>query len=336
MSLLVGSLAIASAAQAQVDPNFYVFLAFGQSNMEGNATLPSPAMASNARFQDLSPVTCGSRTQGKWFTAQSPLVRCDSKYSLLESFGKTMMAQLPTEIKIGIVPVAVAGTAITGFDPTGAKAYYSTQQSWMQSIANQYGGDPYARLVAMGKVAQQTGVIKGILLHQGETDAGQAGWADKVKTIYNKLLTDLGLKAADVPLLAGEVYNNAGTNAGINKLPGVVPTAYVISSSGCAAGSDNLHFSVAGYDALGTRYAQKMISLLPKSSLEARKPVADRMTGRDYSVYDLKGVQVASFHATDADAVESSWNTVRQNLSGGIYWMKNAASGVPLRVLNER
>lgn len=336
LGLAVAGMVLVPQANAQVDPNFYVFLAFGQSNMEGNAALPSPAMASNARFQDLSAVTCGSRTQGKWFTAQSPLVRCDSKYSLLESFGKTMMAELPATIKIGIVPVAVAGTAITGFDPTQAKSYYSSQQSWMQSIANQYGGEPYARLVAMAKVAQQTGVIKGILLHQGETDAGQAGWADKVKTIYNKLLSDLSLKAADVPLLAGEVYNNAGTNAGINKLPGVVPTAYVVSSSGCAAGSDNLHFSVAGYDALGARYAQKMIPLLPKSSLEGRKPVSDKVTGGDYSVYDLKGVQVASFHAADAASVESSWNGVRQNLPSGIYWMKNAASGVPHRVLNER
>ena len=205
LGLTMAAMALAPSVNAQVDPNFYVFLAFGQSNMEGNAALPSPAMAANQRFQDLSPVTCGSRSQGKWFTAQSPLVRCDSKYSLLESFGKTMMAELPSNIKIGIVPVAVAGTAITGFDPTQAKSYYAGQASWMQSIANQYGGDPYARLVAMGKIAQQTGVIKGILLHQGESDAYQAGWADKVKTIYNKLLSDLGLKAADVPLLAGVV-----------------------------------------------------------------------------------------------------------------------------------
>src|SRR5690606_35748484 len=41
-----------------------------------------------------------------------------------------------------------------------------------------------------------------------------------------------------------------------------IPTAHVISSSGCTAVSDRLHFTTAGYRLLGERYAQKMLSLL--------------------------------------------------------------------------
>ncbi|HOX51663.1 MAG TPA: hypothetical protein PKY05_09260, partial [Fibrobacteria bacterium] len=135
--------------------------------------------------------------------------------------------------------------------------------------------------------------------------------------------------------LAGEVYNNAGTNTGINKLPGVVPTSYVISSSGCAAGSDNLHFNVSGYDLLGSRYAQKMISLLPKSSIEVQKSMSAKGSVGDYLVFDLKGVQVASFHVGDI-SLEAGWEGVRRNLPSGIYWMKNTSSGVPHRVFNDR
>jgi len=330
----VAGLAFAQSAQAQVDPNFYVFLAFGQSNMEGNAAVPSPAPTFSSRFQSLSAVTCGSRTQGKWATAASPIVRCDTKYCPLEYFGKTMTDSLPASIKVGVVAVAVAGTAITGFDPTGYQAYYSSAASWMQAIANQYGGNPYQRLIDMAKVAQQTGVIKGILLHQGETDAGQAGWADKVKKIYNQMLTDLSLKATDVPLLAGEVYNNAGTNAGIDKLPQSVPTSYVISSSGCAAGSDNLHFTVAGYQLLGTRYAQKMLSLLPKSTSIASQAAPTVYASADYAVFDIRGTRVAGFHAQDAASVDGQWNGLRSSLPRGIYWIKSTGTESARKVVN--
>lgn len=35
---------------------------------------------------------------------------------------------------------------------------------------NAYGGWPYGKLVEMARLAQQEGVIKGILLHQGESN----------------------------------------------------------------------------------------------------------------------------------------------------------------------
>ena len=184
-------LALAGLTNAQVDPNFYVFLAFGQSNMEGNAAPPSPAVTLSSRYQELSPVTCtGSgvtRTEGKWSTAASPIVRCDTKFSPLEYFGKTLTDSLPSTIKIGIVPVAVGGVRITGLYPVANVAYFTGSaargEGYMATFAAEYGGDTYARLVAMGKVAQQTGVIKGILMHQGESWAGgNPLWPDSVKT----------------------------------------------------------------------------------------------------------------------------------------------------------
>jgi hypothetical protein len=325
-----------------VDPNFYVFLAFGQSNMEGNAAVPSPAPPTYSRYQELSPVTCGSRTQGKWATATSPIVRCDTKYSLLEYFGKTLVDSLPSNIKIGIVPVAVGGTPIWGFMPNGVgKAFYAslagTSSSYMLTWANEYGGDPYARLVAMGKIAQQTGVIKGILLHQGETDAYKSGWADSVKTIYNSILSDLSLKAADVPLLAGEVYNNAGQIAAIDALPKTITTSYVISSKDCPAQSDNLHFTVPGYQTLGTRYAQQMLKLLPKSTAISPSTKAANLTyNADYVVFDVRGTRVAGFHATDAASMDLAWTGAQKNLPNGIYWIRNASTGMSQRVLAGR
>lgn len=61
----------------------------------------------------------------------------------------------------------------------------------------------------MARIAQQSGVIKGILLHQGESNNGETAWPQKVKTVYERLLNDLNLKAADVPLFVGETVSSA-------------------------------------------------------------------------------------------------------------------------------
>jgi lysophospholipase L1-like esterase len=120
----------------------------------------------------------------------------------------------------------------------------------------------------MAKLAQQRGVIKGILLHQGESNANDKDWPNKVGKIYGDLMRDLNLRAEDVPLLAGETVNadqqgaTAGMNTIIAELPKVVPHSYVISSKGCEARRDRLHFTPAGYRELGKRYAEQMLKLV--------------------------------------------------------------------------
>ena len=56
-----------------------------------------------------------------------------------------------------------------------------------------YGGNPYAKLVEFGKRAKKRGIIKGILLHQGESNNGQADWPEKVGKIFRFLLRDSDL-----------------------------------------------------------------------------------------------------------------------------------------------
>lgn len=45
----------------------------------------------------------------------------------------------------------------------------------------EYDGNPYARLIELAKQASRCGVIKGILLHQGESNTGDSDWPMKVK-----------------------------------------------------------------------------------------------------------------------------------------------------------
>jgi alpha-L-fucosidase 2 len=166
-----------------------------------------------------------------------------------------------------VINVSVAGCKIEMFDKSNYQAYASTAASWLQNIVKIYDGNPYQYLVDRAKVAQKDGVIKGILLHQGESNSGDRQWPNKVKGIYENLLQDLNLKAADVPLLAGELVakDQGGATAGMNPiiddLPKTIPTAHVISATGCTK-ANTLHFNPAGYRLLGTRYGETMLDLL--------------------------------------------------------------------------
>lgn len=253
------------------DKKFYIFLCFGQSNMEGNAKIqPQDTIGVDPRFQVLEAVDCPSlnRTKDKWYPAVPPLSRCNTGLTPADYFGRTLAANLPEDIRVGIINVAVGGCKIELFDKDNYQSYVSTAPKWMIGMINQYGGNPYAALLELAKMAQQDGVIKGILLHQGESNPNDSLWTRKVKSVYKNLLKDLHLKAKKVPLLAGEMVNadQGGICAGMNKiiadLPQQVKNAWVISSAGCPAAADNLHFTAEGYRMLGKRYAEKMLSLL--------------------------------------------------------------------------
>ena len=252
------------------DKNFYIFLCLGQSNMEGNAKFEVQDTIVNNRFFVMEAVNCPElhRTKGSWHTAVPPLCRCHTGLTPADYFGRTLLANLPSGARVGIINVAVGGCKIELFDKDNYKAYVDTAPVWMKGMIKEYDGNPYARLVELAKLAQIDGVIKGILLHQGESNTNDTSWPRKVNIVYTNLLQDLKLKAAFVPLLAGEVVNKeqggicASMNNIINSLPQTIATAHIISSAGCTVAADHLHYNAAGYREIGKRYAAAMLPLL--------------------------------------------------------------------------
>ncbi len=269
--LAATALLLSVSALAQ-DPNFHIYLCFGQSNMEGNARIEEQDRTGvDPRFQMLSAVDnpAMERTQGNWYTAYPPLARELTGLTPADYFGRSLVQNLPEDVRVGVVLVAIGGCKIELFDKNTAENYIKTEApGWMKGAIDAYGGNPYERLVELAKTAQKAGVIKGILLHQGESNTNDATWPAKVKSVYDNLLADLGLEADSVPLLAGEVVHGdqggvcASMNEIIRTLPQTIPNAYVIPSSGCAVARDNLHFSAAGYRQLGRCYAAQMLSIL--------------------------------------------------------------------------
>ena len=256
--------------RAAVDPNFYIFLCFGQSNMEGAAKPEAQDLKSpGPRFLWMPAVDypatdkLPARKMGEWYEAIPPLCRPNTGLTPADWFGRTMVESLPKNIKIGVIHVAIGGIDIKGFLTDSIDNYVKTKApGWMKGMLEAYDNNPYKRLVTLAKKAQKDGVIKGILMHQGETNTGDPKWAGMVKQVYDNLCSDLNLKPEEVNLYAGNIVQAGGQGVcigckkQIDELPNTLHTAQVISSDDCTNGPDRLHFDAAGYRELGCRYAE--------------------------------------------------------------------------------
>jgi hypothetical protein len=356
ITLLAGSL-LAPEGFSQ-DTDFYIFLAFGQSNMDGAGSIEAQDKTGidAARYKVMYAADADAgRTKGKWGTAVPPLCRSSSGLCPADYFGRTLIDSLPSNIKIGIINVAIGGTKIEVFVPDMYKSYLAGLASGDQYIKtcadNSYGSNPYGRLVEIGKIAQKDGVIKGFLLHQGESNPNDAQWTRKVKTIYDGFLTEFGLKASETPLLAGELlYTDKGGACGafnklfIDTLYKVIPNAHAISAEGLA-GKDQYHFTSASYRTFGKRYADTMLAVLKKqktatgqqrSAIPASaKQYADltvsatsvtfkipEAAGVSLGVYSLDGKMLATLAGLKFSAGEHSIHLSREAMPSGVFMVR--------------
>ena len=324
------------SAQAAVDPNFYIFLCFGQSNMEGAARPEAEDLKSpGPRFLLMPAVDDAQRgrTMGKWCEAAAPLCRPNTGLTPADWFGRTLIETLPENIRVGVIHVAIGGIRIEGFMPDQIAEYVKTAPGWMKGMLEAYGNNPYERLVTLAKRAQQDGVIKGVLMHQGESNTGDPEWAQKVQSVYDHLLGDLQLKPEEVPLLAGEVVQANGEgqcvamNKQIDELPKILHTAHVVSSTGCSNGPDKLHFDAAGYRELGRRYGEKMLELM---GYQVRSPFtvpADAVTA-ETTVPGNEFPKVDKEHRAYFRVVAPDAHRVQVDICGKKYDMRRDQQGV--------
>ena len=115
-------------ALADPDPNFYIFLCFGQSNMEGGGGIEEQDRIVDPRFQVLADFDVPSRgwKKGQWYAAVPPLTRRTTGLSLVDYFGRTMAANLPEHTRVGVVKVGISGTKIELWDKDGYREYLET------------------------------------------------------------------------------------------------------------------------------------------------------------------------------------------------------------------
>lgn len=147
--------------------------------MEGNAPYEAQDTIVNPRFQVLSAVDNKElgRVKGKWYPARAPLCRQNTGLTPADYFGRTMVENLPENIRIGVVHVAVGGCKIELFMKDKREEYIKTAPDWMLNTLKEYDNNPYARLVEMAKIAQKEGVIKRYIVTSGRIKYRRKGLA---------------------------------------------------------------------------------------------------------------------------------------------------------------
>jgi hypothetical protein len=334
-SLLCGFVMSLSALSFAQDPNFYIYLCFGQSNMCGAGSIEAQDKTVDSRYQMMEPIGCTNRNQtfGKWYPAVPPLWGCNGGLGPTDYFGRTMVQNLPATIKVGVIVVAVPGCDILLFDKKNYKGYdtYNT-------VPTKYSGSAYAWLMELAKLAQKDGVIKGFLLHQGETMPDAGKWPGQVKGVYDSLIADLKLEPSKTPLLAGEMlYADKGGcceshNTTIAKLPSVIPNSYVVSAQGLA-GKDQYHFTTESNRTLGKRYGEKMLTLITvpvinkivnssHKSLSQLRPISVGDNGARIKIEGDFGYRIFNFNGARIDAGRGkAVLPVGANLTPGMYFL---------------
>ena len=281
--LALGMLGVAvQYVDAAPNPNFHIYIAYGQSNMAGNGEIvPAEDQATDpknflmlashsANARQRSGSTTQSIETGKWYPAIPPMFHPTENLSPADYFGRAMVDSLPG-VTVGIIPVAIGAVAIKAFDKDQYQAYFNSAESYIKNWARDYDSNPYQRIVDLGKKAKEVGVIKGFIFHQGEPDGSGTEWQNAVYKTYKDFITALDLDENEVAFVAGEMLqegNNccSSKNGGIAQLKSKFKKFGLASSKGLQGnGKDPYHFGRAGVIELGKRYCSEMLKLIDKT-----------------------------------------------------------------------
>lgn len=240
-----------TTAQSAPDPHFELYILMGQSNMAGRGPLTE-----ELKNQGHDSVFMQTKEK-QWVPARHPL-HFDKPAIAGAGPGLAFgieMAKAKPGTRIGLVPCAVGGTSIERWLPGAYDSATNTH--------------PYDDAVERILFAMQSGVVKGIIWHQGEANS-QPGAAKKyllqLTELINRIRTLTG--NPQLPFVAGELGRFLATSDNINQqlelLPKLVPNTSVASAEGLADKGDHLHFDSPSASELGKRYAVKMMALQGK------------------------------------------------------------------------
>jgi hypothetical protein len=229
---------------------FHIYLLFGQSNMAGRGQLEEGRPA-HPRVLKLT-------AEHKWLPATEPLHFDLPKIcgtGLGTTFGEDMADANPT-VTIGLVPCAYSGSPL---------------DDWRK------GAIRYEEAMFRIRAAMKDGVVKGILWHQGETDAAKEFLAVSYLDRLALAIADwrAALNNPSLPVVAGKISESPAAqsaggklqfgiivNQALAQLPAKVAHTAVVDSQGLTTKPDNVHFDTPALRQFGHRYAKAMRSLV--------------------------------------------------------------------------
>lgn len=131
---------------------FHLFLLVGQSNMAGRGKVEPQDLQPHPRVLMLDQA-------GRWVPAVDPL-HFDKPGIVGVGLGKTFgmdYAEQNPGVTVGLIPCAVGGSPIAAWQPGG---YHKQTRK-----------HPYDEAMPRARLALESGTLRGILWHQGESDS---------------------------------------------------------------------------------------------------------------------------------------------------------------------
>lgn len=231
--------------------NIDVFALLGQSNMDGTGSLDD---FDNRTHDRILRVT----RRNTLVVASEPLneakVRDNDSNCVGPGmpFARAMLPHLPGR-HIALLHRGAGGTQLS---------------QWLRD------GNSYQTSIKLLLEARKCGNIKGVLWHQGESDADDREkaetYAGRFALFAAAIRDDLGI--ADLPIVAGQLgpfllkrkespYAHI-VNEQILTLPNRIDNLAVVTSEGTTDIGDTLHFDARSQVLMGARYAAKMAELI--------------------------------------------------------------------------
>lgn len=246
----IGCATAPSATPARPAP-MQIYLLAGQSNMAGRGVVAEADRKVHPNVFALD------RAQ-KWVPAVDP-IHFDKSVAGVgpgRSFGLAVASANPN-VAIGLVPAAVGGSPIRSWEP-GA----------LDSATNTH---PYDDAIARARVAMQSGELKAILWHQGESDGNAAQaplYEQRLRALIERFRRDLGNPS--LPFLIGQLGRFDGVpwsparervDSAHRALAREMPNVAFVPANGLTHKGDQIHFSAESARELGMRYAEVWLRL---------------------------------------------------------------------------
>jgi hypothetical protein len=229
--------------------NVWVFIMAGQSNMAGRGVVEPEDTVSDNR------VLCINK-DGQIIIAKEPLHFYEPERTGLDcglSFAKTLITKIPDNISILIIPTAVGGSSIRQW--LGDSVYRNVKL--------------FSNFADKVEVAKQNGVIKGILWHQGESDANEKDiplHKQRLGLLFSKFRAVVGNN--ELPILLGELGSFSDTPVNFNLINKAMheyaaedKNSSVISTKDLKDKGDHLHFDSKGQRTMGKRFAKAYLNM---------------------------------------------------------------------------
>jgi hypothetical protein len=235
------STAAAEAPTGVAKESFHLYLLLGQSNMAGRGKM-------QPRDRRPVPHVYMLDAENRWVPASHPL-HFDKPSMAGVGLGidfATTLRDEHDEIVIGLIPCAVGGTRL---------------DQW------QKGSPLYRQTLERAAIGALSGVLRGILWHQGESDStpdAAPTYAERLTKLFADLRSDL--QAADLPIVVGELgpfrqqknEYTAVVNRELAKLAHDDPRTSLATASGLRDSGDLTHFDAESLREFGRRYAAAM------------------------------------------------------------------------------